>query len=142
MEQEEESWNYKDLLRLTPALVIAGVIFYFSSLSDPIPRPPPSTGPEVLLELDLNTILHICEYALLSFLVAFGSLQKTKGQYLIAITGLYALSDEIHQYFVPNRYFDIYDVIVDFIGVLIGFMAYLLVKNLMTKFKEEEIIQE
>lgn len=35
----------------------------------------------------------------------------------ISICTAYGLSDEIHQSFVPNRVFDWYDLLADFLGV-------------------------
>ena len=38
----------------------------------------------------------------------------------IAVGGLYAVSDEIHQYFVPGRSCEVRDMIIDTAGVLLG----------------------
>ncbi len=42
----------------------------------------------------------------------------------IALASLYGISDEIHQIFVPDRVADIYDVIADILGSMIGVMLY------------------
>ncbi len=41
-------------------------------------------------------------------------------KYAFAISLLYAVSDEIHQYFVPGRACMLQDVLIDCIGMLIG----------------------
>lgn len=70
-------------------------------------------------------LLHIIEYATLNLLLfrGFNSLKnkffafpdKLFFSFLIAI--LYAVSDEIHQTFVPTREGKIRDVFIDFIGI-------------------------
>ena len=54
----DHKWKYYDYLRPIPAIIFAGIIFYFSSLSDPYPvRPEP---PRILeLEIAINDILHV-----------------------------------------------------------------------------------
>lgn len=42
----------------------------------------------------------------------------------VIITLLYGISDEIHQSFVPNRTYDIHDIVADGIGGLAGAWAY------------------
>ena len=130
MEEDSKKWTLIDYLRVIPAFIVAGIIFYFSSLSDPLPAGPP--GPPTIWDfLDKNTVLHICEYGLLAILVAFGFIDKTKINYLAIATIIFAFSDEVHQYFVPNRYFDVLDVLADTIGVILGFLAYLILEKLI-----------
>ena len=132
----DHKWKYYDYLRPIPAIIFAGIIFYFSSLSDPYPvRPEP---PRILeLEIAINDILHVSEYALLFLLVAFGFSGKVRSVYLILVTILYAILDEVHQYFVPNRYFSFYDILLDSIGVILGFLFYIILTNLIKRLKKE-----
>lgn len=48
--------------------------------------------------------------------------KNNKYKYLISylIGTIYALTDEVHQYFIPGRSCEIQDVIIDSIGILIG----------------------
>ncbi|TFG02177.1 MAG: VanZ family protein [Promethearchaeota archaeon] len=137
MEDLDHKWNYYDYLRIIPAIIFAGIIFYFSSLSNPYLVEPP--GPPRILELDItiNDILHICEYALLSFLVAFGFSGKVRSVYLLLVTIIYAILDEVHQYFVPNRYFSFYDILLDSIGVVLGFLFYIILTILIKRLRKE-----
>ena len=48
----------------------------------------------------------------------------------VLFTSLYGASDEIHQYFVPNRSCDFYDWLADFIGAVMA----LIIVYLLTKF--------
>ncbi len=133
----DNKWNIYDYLRTLPAIIFAGIIFYVSSLSNPFPLGPP--GPLTFLEINMNSILHICVFGILSFLVAYGFVNKVKHAYLIAITILYSFLDEVHQYFVPNRYFEIFDFIFNSIGVILGFLSYLLIIKLRIYLTKEEL---
>ncbi len=47
----------------------------------------------------------------------------------IIFSSLYALSDEIHQYFVPGRSCDPVDLLVDIVGILLGIILIYFVKK-------------
>ena len=136
MEEINHKWNYIDYLRILPAIIFACIIFYFSSLSAPFPERPPE--PAILeLKISWNDILHICEFALFAFLIAFGFISKIKSRYLILFAIIYAFLDELHQHFVPNRYFDLYDFILDSIGVFLGFLIYLALVKIINRLNEK-----
>jgi len=124
------SWKYKDILKLLPAVTLAIIIFYFSSLSNPYP-----TTPSKGTSLFLNPILHVCEFGALSFLIFFGLFPKVKTEYLISLSILYAFLDEVHQYFVPYRYFDFYDIVFDTLGIILGYFAYFLLGLVKERFR-------
>ena len=69
---------------------------------------------------------HIGEYCLLVILVyrllKLKLNQPDKFIYLLSFTAstLYAISDEIHQYFVPGRFATLTDLIFDALGIIIG----------------------
>ena len=131
MEDLDHKWNYYDYLRIIPAIIFAVIIFYFSSLSNPYTVRPPGQPRILDLVVSINDILHICEYALLSLLIAFGFSGKVRSVYLILVTIIYAILDEVHQYIVPNRYFSFYDILLDSIGVILGFLFYIILTNLI-----------
>lgn len=93
-----------------PVLLYAGFIFYISSIPTP----------EVGIQIDL-TLIHIPEFFILSYLI-FRALSREKISlwYIfilaILISTFYGITDEIHQFFVPGRYFSIFDMIFNFIG--------------------------
>ena len=134
MKGDKKDWSLIEYVKLVPAIVIAILIFYFSSLPNPLP-PIPSGPPSAI---DINLILHTCEFAGLSFFVAYGYFHKFNIKYVILVTVIYAVIDEIHQYFVPNRFFDAFDVFIDIIGVVIGFLGFLLVKSLNVRIKSRK----
>lgn len=73
----------------------------------------------------LRKFAHILEFAIFTFFAAIFATtfdMKSLVRFLIvfALCGIYALSDEIHQYFVPGRVCDIKDVALDVTGVFIS----------------------
>ena len=133
MSEIKPKWSYTDYLKTLPAVILGIIIFYFSSLSNPYPTPPPQQ-----IAILLNSLMHLCEFGLLSFLIFFGFSLRVKPIYLLTISFLYAFFDEIHQYFVPYRYFDVYDLIIDSLGVVIGFISYLLVNKLYMSIRRKQ----
>lgn len=101
-------------------ILIAFFIFYISSLSF---ESAPSGG------FGYKTIMYHF-YAFFFFSIfLFISLIKGKKKNLIFICFVlsifYAISDEIHQVFVPNRSFAIFDILIDSTGVLLAGYLYL-----------------
>ena len=83
-------------------------------------------GVEIEQEV-IRTCAHCLEFMGLSLLIfnATYSTWETKFTPLIAFAGtvFYAITDEIHQIFVPGRAFQISDILVDSTGALIGVIA-------------------
>lgn len=106
-----------------PVAAWAGLIFYLSGIPDL----------KTNLEYDfmLRKIAHILEYLILTFFLyrAFrGSFKINPLRlfiYPVFLSSLYAISDEVHQYFVPGRMCAFNDVLIDAIGIL-GF--YIIIK--------------
>lgn len=122
------------------ALLCAGLIFWFSAQSgeasaqmsgnvmNPISR--------ILIALfgeAAHTVLRKCAhfilYCALMFLtynVCFqGRVQKRLSPVLPFVCSvLYAVSDEIHQYFVPGRACRLYDIGVDTLGCIVGGLCF------------------
>lgn len=133
MSNKNQRNDYYEFLKILPAIVLAIVIFYFSSLSNPYP-----TTPSKFTLLFLNPMLHICEFGALSFLLFFGLYPRIRVLIIITISIVYAFLDELHQYFVPFRYFDIFDFFLDVVGVIGGFIFYLLVKFTRNRIKSKD----
>ena len=78
------------------------------------------------VEHPVRKTAHVTEYIILGIFLAGAFYRKQKGavrfNVLVPFTvgALYAVSDEIHQYFVPGRSMQISDMAIDFVGVLIG----------------------
>lgn len=138
MEDIKNKWDYYDYLRCVPAIIFGCIIFYVSSLSNPFPAGPPRPPDIFELKVNPNDIMHICEFALFGFLIAFGFLKKVKSRYVISFAVVYAFLDEVHQYFVPSRYFDLYDFLLDSIGVIMGFLIYFSLIYIISRVKKND----
>lgn len=117
-----------------------GAIFYGSSR----PSLPGSLGRQDAIGDLLRTAVHLAEYAILAALtyraaiatavrgdasLALGNPRVERGldvRLVVAVLALsmgYALSDELHQSFVPGRCFSLADLGVDVAGVVLGLGA-------------------
>jgi VanZ family protein len=114
-----------------PFFLWLAVIFVESSF-------PASVYPEVHI-IGADKIVHIGVYGLLGFLCYLSLIHQQKitlfRAYPMIITviicSIYGASDEIHQYFVPNRDCEVWDWIADFVGVFIAMLMtrYYLLKR-------------
>ncbi len=97
-----------------PVILYAGLIFTISSF----PLPPPKV--EIPF---VDKFIHLIEYGILGFLFyrALRASRLAKQVFILAIifSILYALSDEIHQLFVPGREFDLWDLAADSLGAIL-----------------------
>ncbi|MGN1033673.1 MAG: VanZ family protein [Intestinibacter sp.] len=85
---------------------------------------------------------HFSAYAVLgglcfvecSYFKRFNFKNKFTAAFLISV--LYAVSDEIHQYFVPGRACEFRDMVIDSCGVLFGIIVVLIFNIIKAKFKK------
>ena len=113
---------------LLAALSWAGLIFYLSSQ--------PSIETPALFP-GQDKLFHLIAFGILGFL-AMGARQASQQGYptgqvwqVVFAVMLYGILDEFHQYFVPGRSADVYDVLADIVGGLLGAWAmYWLVRAL------------
>ncbi len=79
-----------------------------------------------------DKVIHVCIYAGLGWLCAWSLVGSSRLRlreilfFAMAITALYGISDEVHQWFVPGRECDVWDGISDVIGGALGAGMYLL----------------
>jgi len=104
-----------------PVIIYCALIFFQSS------RPASEIIPKIA---NLDKLLHAGAYALLSalFFRAYRTTRhRDKLHYIITLSilsaGLYGISDEVHQVFVPSRSADILDALADIAGSVIGAFA-------------------
>jgi VanZ family protein len=100
----------REAWRWGPVVVWAAVIFVFSSIPDL------GTGLGGW-DLLLRKLAHATEYAILGFLV-LRALSNERAALLLGVA--YAVTDELHQHFVPGRVASPLDVLVDTVGVALG----------------------
>ena len=98
------------LLAWVPVVLWAGLIFALSSVPDL------GTGLGTW-DLVLRKLAHFCEYGVLGLLLA-----RAAGRETVALAAgvAYAVTDELHQSFVPGRNAAFRDVAIDWAGVLFG----------------------
>ncbi len=110
----------KKVLFFVPAIIYYAIIFILSSLR--------VKGQVSLPFLDKG--LHMIEFALLGFLLSLGfflsfeSSVRVKSAMTLAIGILLGCLDELHQYFVPERSFEVLDMVADSIGIFIGLIIF------------------
>lgn len=110
----------KKILFFIPAALYYTFIFYLSSRS-------------YVIKIDIlffDKVIHLVEFAFLGFLLSFGYFMSMKSPLMvkavlticsgILLGGL----DEFHQYFIPRRSIEFFDIIADAIGILIGLLLY------------------
>lgn len=87
------------------------------------------------LHLPIRKLAHMSEYALL-FITSMWALLGIKKRYLFAacISVMFAISDEIHQLFVPGRAGSAVDVLIDSVGVGIGMLVYRIFGPIFNKY--------
>lgn len=110
----------KKILFFTPAALYYAFIFYLSSRSYDI-------------KIDIlffDKVIHLVEFAFLGLLLSFGyfmslkSSLRVKAVLTICSGILLGGLDEFHQYFIPRRSIEFFDIIADAIGILIGLLLY------------------
>jgi VanZ family protein len=103
------------LVRLwLPVVLWAALIFAFSSVPDL------GTGLGGW-DLALRKVAHAAEYAVLGALLA----RALRSRVTAGVVGvLYAVSDEVHQAFVPGRLGSPVDVAIDAVGVVAGVLLW------------------
>lgn len=118
------SWFEKhNKISLIITIIISIIIFYISSITFP---------PSEIKTFDWKPIAYHF-YAFL-FLQLFLLIALTRGKnresifLAIDLAILYAISDEIHQIFVPGRYFAILDILTDSAGILFASLIYILLR--------------
>lgn len=111
----------KNYIFWLPTLIWAGIIFAFSNHS--VIR----TSEFFFADFILKKTAHFTEYLIL-FVLVYRSFKNTiipgknKCLYLsLILTVLYAISDEIHQTFVPGREGRPRDVFIDSLGIVTAF---------------------
>ena len=104
------------LLTWLAVVVWAGVIFAFSSV--------PSLSTELgTWDTILRKLAHLAEYAILGALLD-RALRRPQLVVAVALAGLYAVTDEVHQLFVEGRHGSPLDVAIDTLGALLGVLLW------------------
>jgi VanZ family protein len=121
--------RYRTIFGWGAAAAWMALIFYLSSQS---------TLPRVVTRWEQvqDIVGHFLEYAMLALLLRWalasaGVRHPTRWAFVIAVA--YALSDEFHQYFVPGRHADPYDLLTDAAGAAVALGLVAAVRALQAK---------
>ncbi|TAN58079.1 hypothetical protein EPN15_02170 [Patescibacteria group bacterium] len=116
-----------------PVLLWAGMIFYFSSIPDL------RSGLPDIFDIVFRKIAHAGEFGILAILlwraILSSSFLQSKQSTInvivivIIIVILYAITDEIHQGFVPGRVASPIDVLIDSFGATLAWAVFNKIKN-------------
>ena len=135
MEKTSLKNNFFRIICIVQLFVASGVCIYFSALES-IELPDISS---------FDKLAHLVAYFIyglslqVAFIAFFSDSKKIKTNKSIAIWVavigfLFALSDEIHQYFVPGRNADIFDLLVDFTGIFLSLFLIGTVRKVINYF--------
>jgi len=86
----------------------------------------------------MNNIVHLLEFGLLGFLLAralYHRLCNTRMGLFLCTTTIcvsFGLLDEAHQFLVPERVFDLTDLLFDTVGTVAGAGSYILFRTMKT----------
>ena len=97
-------------------------------------------GENAFSDFIIRKAAHFCEFALLAFLFNFALLYTTGKKHIplgIALTSLYAASDEFHQLFVAGRSCQASDWLLDTCGGAAG-AIFLIIKYIKVKTERTE----
>lgn len=84
----------------------------------------------IIRKLAHLSIYMIGGFLLLVFMNTFKISKNLKISFALFIGTLYAISDELHQYFVPGRSCELRDVLIDTLGLIIGILvSYFIMKK-------------
>ena len=104
-----------------------------------------------MLTFVVRKTAHFLEYFILGLLAKFAirtlSNVKYKPLFTFAFCVLYAISDELHQYFVPGRACRILDVCIDSLGSAVAIILVFIickkdVKDQVTKVRKKKLIEQ
>ena len=108
-----------------PVILYAGLITFLSSLSSPGVKIP------TIFDGYDDKVVHAVEYGIFGILwyrayrlAAGRTIAAYAGFLAIASAFLFGMTDEFHQYFVPLREADEWDVVADTIGAALGVIIW------------------
>ena len=83
----------------------------------------------IIRKLAHYTIYTIGGFLIMNYAYTIDKKIKKKILYSICFGGGYAITDELHQFFVPDRSARLFDVGIDTLGVITGVVIYLLLRK-------------
>lgn len=124
----------------TSRKVTVTVVQTFSDKTEEENEPIIQRVDKVIRKLAHYSIYTIGGILIINYVYTINKNNKEKVLYSIAFGAVYAITDEIHQFFVSERSARIFDVGIDTLGVITGIAIYLVIRKLIEKAKNK--IQE
>ena len=124
----------------TSRKVTVTVVQTFSDKTEEENEPIIQRVDKVIRKLAHYSIYTIGGILIINYVYTINKNNKEKVLYSIAFGAGYAITDEIHQFFVSERSARIFDVGIDTLGVITGIAIYLVIRKLIKKAKNK--IQE
>jgi|WetSurMetagenome_2_1015567.scaffolds.fasta_scaffold93917_2 VanZ family protein len=125
-----------------PLVLLLAIIFVMSSL-------PSNTFPKLDFELSdkivhfiIYFLLFCCFYYSLNNQNKFSPFRNYSLYFSLFFTALYGATDELHQYFVPNRSCDFYDWLADSSGAIIALLFIILISKIHKLTKQNRILAD
>lgn len=135
-----------NFIRYIPSVVWMGIIFYLShqpaSESAETSRGlvdfalnivPVPTDYEIIIHTIIRKLAHFIAYTILGILIYFAYRGKQAVLFTLIVCLLFAISDEIHQLFIPGRSGEIRDVLIDVSGAVFGLIIVKLFIKLISR---------
>jgi VanZ family protein len=117
------------LIRIVPAILVGGVIFFLSHQPGDLLGPYPFRWADKLAHLAVYAIL--CVTLIYAFPRHYRcSSRKTVAAVSVIFCLVYGISDEFHQSFIPGRYPSIADIGADVVGAMLACMLWLRLSNM------------
>jgi len=116
-------------------IIFCGLIFYLSSLPNVEFLPKSIIDRDKLLHL-IGFFFYGISTQLFINTICINQKKSSRIFYVLIIGIIYGLTDELHQSFVPGRTSDIYDFLVDLIGIILSLCLFNLILKALNKFKE------
>lgn len=130
--------NLNKFKYIIPSLIPAIIIFILS-------HQPNVKIPDIGIGIE-DKILHIAAYFIFGLCLVYSITGIKKGinnrtllTILLLIGASYALSDEIHQYYVPGRESDIADFIADVAGIIISYFFHPSIRKIIRRFEKTNV---
>lgn len=91
----------------------------------------------------IRTLAHACIFAALGFCSGgfantYNTVFAKRFIFTLVFCIFYAITDEIHQIFTPGRAFQVFDILVDTLGAIIGILAITLLCMIIRKDRQNE----
>ena len=123
-----------------PAIAYATAIFIQSSMSY-------IDAPDLGFDLQ-DKLFHAIEYTILGFLLRRALVFQTNqfihehaAWFTILIGCTYAISDEIHQSYVPGRSAEINDAVADFVGIILVIFVYFILNQIKQRRSQQSLLK-